>query len=200
MHRCLTQLRQTDQLTSSHQYTLQNENIRCLRSHAKSLLCISKCVKNDVFFKSGPNVIWLDANSDLCSHQPRLYPLEVFKITREHVIYNFVIYMYMAVLSVPSRQTMLNYSFLDEQFDDNEINYKNNLIMRSLIIFLRFTCRISPAMYWSTLLRKLLFCWNSIYVILWSQRFVCESKCPASLRRLLGAKSHRYSTMDWDQR
>ena len=54
--------------------------------------------------------------------------------------------MYMAVFSEPSGQ-MVNYSFLGEQFNDNEINYKNNLIMRSLIIFLRFTYRISPAMY-----------------------------------------------------
>ena len=54
--------------------------------------------------------------------------------------------MNIAVFTVPSRQTMLNYSFPGEQFNDNEINYKNNFIMRSLIIFLRFTCRVSPAM------------------------------------------------------
>ena len=66
---CLTQLRQTEQFTSNHQYGLLNENIRFLRSHAKSLLYISKCLRNDFFFKSGPNEVWLDGNSDL---QPQL--------------------------------------------------------------------------------------------------------------------------------
>ena len=66
---CLNQLRQTEQFTSNHQYGLLNENIRFLRSHAKSLLYISKCLRNDFFFKSGPSEIWLDGN---CDHQPQL--------------------------------------------------------------------------------------------------------------------------------
>ena len=43
--------------------------------------------------------------------------------------------MNMAVFRVPSRQTMLNCSFPCEQINDNEINYRNILIMRALIIF-----------------------------------------------------------------
>ena len=58
----------------------------------------------------------------------------------------FVIYMNMAVFSGPSRQTILNCSFPVEQINDNEINKINNLVIRSWIIFFRFTSRVSPTM------------------------------------------------------
>ena len=54
--------------------------------------------------------------------------------------------MNMAVFSVLSRQTILNCSFPVEQINDNEINEINNLVIRSWIIFFRFTSRVSPTM------------------------------------------------------